>query len=89
MGGLSGKDFNVDKIAQYSKQRKEIPKQHESISPVQTPANPRADLLIQERKEFGGKIKLENKLTDRVYNYLLKVNIKNTRKICKTCSKLT
>ena len=55
MGGLSGKDFNVDKIAQYSKQRKEIPKQHESISPVQTPANPRAELLIQERKQFDGK----------------------------------
>ena len=55
MGGLSGKDFDVDKIAQYSKQRKEIPKQHESISPVQTPANPRAELLIQERKQFEGK----------------------------------
>ena len=58
-----------------------MPKQHASISPVQTPANPRADLLIQERKEFEGKIKLENKFTDRGYNYLLKVNIKNTRKI--------
>ena len=89
MGRLSGKDFDVDKIVHYSKQRKEIPKWDESISPVQTPANPRADLLIQERKEFEGKIKLENKLTDRGYNYLLKVNIKNTRKICKTCSKLT
>ena len=66
-----------------------MPKQHESISPVQTPANPRADLLIQDRKEFEGKIKLENKLTDRGHNYLLKVKIKNTREICKTCSKLT
>ena len=83
MGGLSGKDFNVDKIAQYSKQRKEIPKQHESISPVQTPANPRADLLIQERKEFEGKIKLENKLTDRGYNYLLKVTLKTLEKYVK------
>ena len=66
-----------------------MPKYYESISPVQTPANPRADLLVQERKEFEGKTKLENKLTGRGYNYLLKVNIKNTRKICKTCSKLT
>ena len=55
-----------------------MPKQHESISPVQTPANPRADLLIQERKEFKGKIKLENKRTHRGDNYLLKVNIENT-----------
>ena len=81
MGGLSGKDFDVGKIVQCSKHRKEMPKQNESISPVQTPANPRTDLLIQERKEFEGKIKLENKFTDRGYNYLLKVNIKNTRKI--------
>ena len=58
MGGLSGNDFDVDKIVQYSKHRKEMPKQNESISPVQTPTNPRADLLIQERDEFGGKIKL-------------------------------
>ena len=64
-------------------------KKHENISPIQTPANPRADLLIQEKKEFEGKIKLENKLTDRDYNYLLKVNIENTRKRCKICSKLT
>ena len=89
MGGFSGKDFDIDKIVQYSKHGKEIPKWHESISPVQTPANPRADLLIRERKEFGGKLKLENKLTDRGYNYLLKVNFKSTRKIRKTCSKLT
>ena len=89
MSGLSGKDFDVDKIVQYSKHRKEMAKQHGSISPIQTPANPRADLLIQERNEFEGKIKLENKLTDRGYNYLLKVNFKSTRKICKTCSKLT
>ena len=82
MGGLSGKDFDVGKIVQCSKHRKEMPKQNESISPVQTPANPRTDLLIQERKEFRGKIKLENELTDRGYNYLLKVNIQNTRKIC-------
>ena len=37
-------------------------KKYGSISPVQTLANPRADLSIQERKEFGGKIKLEKKL---------------------------
>ena len=82
MGGLSGKDFDVDKIVQYSKHRKEMPKQNESISPIQTPVSPRADLLIQERKEFRGKLKLENELTDRGYNYLLKNNIQNTRKIC-------
>ena len=52
IGGLSGKNFDAGKIFQYSKQRKETPKQHESISTVQTPANPRAELLIQERKEF-------------------------------------
>ena len=66
MDGLSGKDFDVDKIVQYSKHRKEMPKQNESISLVQTPANPRTDLLIQERKEFRGKIKLENELTTEV-----------------------
>ena len=26
-----------------------------SFAPVEAPANPRADLLIQERKEFDGK----------------------------------
>ena len=41
--------------------------------------NLRADLSIQGRKEFEGKIKLENKPTDRGYNYPLRVNIKSTR----------
>ena len=64
-------------------------KKYEIINPVQTPSNPRADLSMQERKKFEGKMKLENKLIDRGHNYLLKVNIKNTRKRCEICSKLT
>ena len=40
MSGLSGKDFDVDKIVWYSKHRKQMPKWHGSIIPVQTPANP-------------------------------------------------
>ena len=64
-------------------------KKYETTGPAQTPANPRADLLIQGRKEFEERIQLENKLNDRGYKYLLKVNIKNTRERCKICSNLT
>ena len=52
------------------------------ISFIFSHMNAPGETTIQERKEFGGKIKLENRLTDTSYNYLLKVNIKNTRKIC-------
>ena len=59
-------------------------KKYEIINPVQTPSNPRADLSMQERKEFEGKMKLENKLIDRGHNYLLKVNIKTLEKDVKS-----
>ena len=64
-------------------------KKYETTGSAQTPANPRADLLIQGRKEFEERIQLENKLNDRGYKYLLKVNSKNTRERCKICSNLT
>ena len=64
-------------------------KKYETTGSAQTPANPRADLLIQGRKEFEEIIQLENKLNDRGYKNLLKVNIKNTRERCKICSNLT
>ena len=43
-------------------------KKYEGFGPVEIPANPRTDLAIQERKEFEGKIKLENKLIDTSSN---------------------
>ena len=43
-------------------------KKYEGFGPDETPANPRAELSIQERKEFEGKIKLENKLINIGYN---------------------
>ena len=46
-------------------------KKYEDLRPVEIPANPRADLLIQKRKEFEGKIKLENKLIDTSSNGVL------------------
>ena len=46
-------------------------KKYEGFGPVETGINPRADLLIQERKECDGKIKLENKLIDTGYNRVL------------------
>ena len=65
-------------------------KMYETTGSAQTPANPRADSLIQQRrKEFEERIQLEKKLNDRGYKYLLKVNIKNTRERCKICSNLT
>ena len=65
---FSEKDFDADKTVQYSKLRKEMVKKHEGFGPDETPANPRAELSIQERKEFEGKIKLENKLINTGYN---------------------
>ena len=44
---------------------------YEGFGPIETTANPRADLSIQERKEFEEKIKLENKLIDTGYNWVL------------------
>ena len=46
-------------------------KKYEDLRPIEIPANPRADLLIQERKKFEGKIKLENKLIDTSNNNVL------------------
>ena len=68
---FSGKDFDADKTVQYSKLRKEMAKKYEGFGPVETTINPRADLSIQESKEYGGKIKLENKLIDTSYNRVL------------------
>ena len=68
---FSGKDFDAYKTVQYSKLRKEMAKKYESFGPTETPANPRVDLSIQQRKEFEGKIKLENKLIDTGYNRVL------------------
>ena len=68
---FSGKDFDPDKTVQDSKLRKEMAKLYEGFGPIEIPANPRADLSIQERKEFEGKIKLENKLIDTSYNRVL------------------
>ena len=68
---FSEKDFDADKTVQYSKLRKEMAKKYEGFGPVETTINPRADLSIQESKEYGGKIKLENKLIDTGYNRVL------------------
>ena len=66
-----GKDFDANKTVQYNKLRKEMAKKYEGFSPVEIPANPRTDLSIQGRKEFEGKIKLENKVIDTSYNRVL------------------
>ena len=71
MCDFSGKDFDANKTIQYSKLQKEMAKKYEGFGPVETAINPRADLLIQERKECDGKIKLENKLIDTGYNRVL------------------
>ena len=57
MCDFSGKNFDAVKIWR---------KKYEGFGPIKTPANPRADLSIPVRKEFEGKIKLENKPTDRL-----------------------
>ena len=46
-------------------------KKYEDLGPIETLADPRADLSIQEGKEVEGKIKLENKLIDTGYNGVL------------------
>ena len=46
-------------------------KKDEGFGPIKTPANPKADLSIPVRKEFEGKIKLENEPTDTGYNRVL------------------
>ena len=46
-------------------------KKYEDLGPIETLADPRADLSIQEGKEVEGKIKLENKLIDTSYNGVL------------------
>ena len=38
---------------------------------METPANARADLSIQQRKKSAEKIKLDNKLTDTDYHRVL------------------
>ena len=65
------KDFDANKTVQDSKLRKEMANKYEGFGPIEIPANPRADLSIQERKEFEGEIKLENKLIDTSYNRVL------------------
>ena len=46
-------------------------KKYEGFGPIEIPAYARADLSIQERKKFEGKIKLENKLIDLNTNKVL------------------
>ena len=52
MYDFSGKDFDAGKTVHYSKLPKEMAKKYESFGPIETTANPGADLSIQERKEF-------------------------------------
>ena len=72
MCNFSDKDFDADKTVRYSKLRKEMGKKYEGFGPIEIPANPRAALSIQERKEFEGKIKLENKLINTSNNKFFK-----------------
>ena len=39
---------------QKKKLQKKLKKRYEGFDPVETPANPRADLLVQDKKEFEG-----------------------------------
>ena len=50
MSDFSGKDFDSDKTVQYSKLGKEMVKKYESLGPIETPTNLRADLSIQEKR---------------------------------------
>ena len=70
---FSEKDFDADKTVRYSKLRKGMAKKYEGFGPIEIPANPRADLSIQERKEFEGKMKLENKLIETISSSYSKV----------------
>ena len=36
------------------KLQKKLKKRYEGFDPVETPANPRANLLVQDKKEFEG-----------------------------------
>ena len=63
-------------MGEKQKLQKEMKKKYEGFDLVEIPASPRADLSIQEMKEYEGKIKLENKLIDLVCNrFLQKVKI--------------
>ena len=55
-------------MGEKQKLQKEIKKRYEGFDLAETPANPRADLSIQERKEFERKLKQENKLIDTCYS---------------------
>ena len=55
----------------FSTLQKEMTKKYEGFGPIEVPANPRADIFIQERKEFEGEVKLENKLIDTGYKRIL------------------
>ena len=55
MCDFSEKDFDAGKTVRHSKLRKEIREKQEGFGPIEIPVNPRADLSIQERKEFEGK----------------------------------
>ena len=65
-------------MGEKQKLQKEMKKNCGGFDPIETPANLRADLSIQERKEFEGKINLENKLIDTSYNRVLQ-NVKIVR----------
>ena len=48
MCDFSGKDFDADKTFQYKKLQKQMAKKYEGFGPIETAANPRADLSIHE-----------------------------------------
>ena len=78
MFDFSVKDFSAEKTVQYSTLRKEMAKNYDGCAPGETSANPKADLSIQEKKEFEEKIKLENKCIDTGYNRVFQ-NVKILR----------
>ena len=55
MYDFSGKDFDAGKTVQYSKLPKEMAKKYESFGPIETTANPGADLSVQERKKYKAR----------------------------------
>ena len=71
MYDFSERESDADKTVRYSKLRKEMRKKYEGFGPIEILASPRADLSIQERKEFEEKIKLENKLINTSNNKVL------------------
>ena len=58
-------------MGEKQKLQKEMKKRYGSFDPFETPANLRSDLSIQGRKEYEGKIKIENKLIDSGCNGVL------------------